>query len=84
MSDLSQECAPKRTSVDHFEFMGSRPNSMECDIVDFRALSAMAKARKTCVLVRTAHRLIPRFLALAPHGLTERFDFSHVLDGPLR
>ena len=45
MSDLSPECAPKRTSVDHFEFMGSRPNGMECDIIDFRALSAMAKAR---------------------------------------
>ena len=25
MSDLSQECAPKRTSVDHSDFMGSRP-----------------------------------------------------------
>src|SRR6266403_2049830 len=25
MSDLSPLCAPKRTSVDHFEFMGSRP-----------------------------------------------------------
>ena len=25
-ADLSPECAPKRTSVDHFEFMGSRPN----------------------------------------------------------
>jgi hypothetical protein len=26
MADLSLECAPKRTSVDHFEFMGSRPS----------------------------------------------------------
>src|SRR5258705_2458456 len=26
MSDLSPECAPKRTSVDHSEFTGSRPN----------------------------------------------------------
>ena len=25
MSDLSPECAPKRTSVDHSDFMGSRP-----------------------------------------------------------
>ena len=25
MSDLSPECAPKRTSADHSEFMGSRP-----------------------------------------------------------
>src|SRR6266496_206919 len=27
---------------------------------------------KTCVPVRTPHSLIPLFLALAPHGLTER------------
>ena len=26
MSDLSPECAPKRTSADHSELMGSRPN----------------------------------------------------------
>jgi C4-dicarboxylate-specific signal transduction histidine kinase len=26
-ADLSPECAPKRTSVDHFELMGSRPRS---------------------------------------------------------
>ena len=25
MSDLSPECAPKRTSADRFEFMASRP-----------------------------------------------------------
>jgi hypothetical protein len=25
MSDLSPECAPKRTSTDHSEFVGSRP-----------------------------------------------------------
>jgi hypothetical protein len=58
MSDLSPECAPKRTSVDHFEFMGSRPNSMECDIIDFRALSAMAKARRRCcVRIRDVRRI---------------------------
>ena len=26
MSDVSPECAPKRTSADHSEFMGSRPS----------------------------------------------------------
>ena len=25
MSELDPECAPKRISADHFEFMGSRP-----------------------------------------------------------
>lgn len=28
MSDLSPECAPKRTSADHSEFMGSRPRQL--------------------------------------------------------
>ena len=28
MSDLSPECAPKRTSADHSELMGSRPSRM--------------------------------------------------------
>jgi hypothetical protein len=26
MPDLSRDCEPRRTSVRHFEFMGSRPN----------------------------------------------------------
>jgi hypothetical protein len=28
MSDLSPKCAPKRTSADHSEFMGSRPSQL--------------------------------------------------------
>src|SRR5271166_2899755 len=28
MSDLSPECAPKRTSADHREFLGSRPGAL--------------------------------------------------------
>jgi hypothetical protein len=36
-SDLSPECAPKRTSVDRSEFMGSRPKSGSHS----RAISAM-------------------------------------------
>ena len=29
MSDLSPECAPKRTSADRSEFMGSRPSQIK-------------------------------------------------------
>jgi len=32
MADLSPECAPKRTSADRSEFMGSRPKSPAWDI----------------------------------------------------
>src|ERR1700730_2458927 len=43
-------------------------------------------ASKKCVLASTAHTLIWPFPALTSHGFTERgfFDFSHVLEGPLR
>ena len=37
MSDLSPECAPKRTSADHSKFMGSRPDSGSVSSRAFRS-----------------------------------------------
>jgi hypothetical protein len=71
MSDLSPECAPKRTSADHCEFMGSRPNPVVF-ISETRTDFRMPEFKdKLCVLIgKSVQSVVEKFR----DGLAIYFD----------
>ena len=59
MSDLSPECAPKRTSADYSEFMGSRPSRI-CHVAAVkRSKRRASRSRSGRSLTRFGKCIVP-------------------------